>query len=90
MLTPEVRTRRTDDIEIVHWPTSDDGTEMYGYVLSQLDASWEVRLQQWRTVSANKLDGSAGFSVDRASYLAKDSDGRFFSLNEQMLKLLFN
>lgn len=91
MLTPVTKTRRTDDIEIVQWAIADDGTELYNYLVDELDLNdWSVSLQSWRTVSASKLDGSESFSVDRGDYLAKDSDGRFFKIDEQTLKLLFN
>lgn len=91
MLTPETRTRRTDDIIAIKWEMGADGQELYNYIVDKLGAGdWEVNLVPWRTISVQHVNGQDGFNVERGEWLAEGDDGKLFRLNDESLKLLFN
>lgn len=88
-LTPQIHTRRTDDVSVVKWEMESDGSELYNFIISEVDSDVEVHIVQWRTISVLRPDGT-GFSLDRGEYLARGDDLKFFRLTDETLPLLFN
>lgn len=89
MLIPEIMTRRTEDVEVVHWGMESDGEDIELWVTSNTPEDWIVARMPWRTVSASDANGETGFTIDRGEYLVRTSDGKIIRTTTATLELFF-
>jgi len=79
--------RRTDDITVINWRASSNGTEEMVYLQNELGVNWEVTLETWRTITCT--DGAQNFSIDRGGFAAKGADNKWVAITQDQLKLFF-